>query len=106
MRRLGHFHPKLAEKYRGCRVQLLNFWKPLVGPVQDAPLALCDYRTVAPDDRVPTDIVFPDYLGETYNFWANPQHRWYYMEGQLATEALIFKNFDSEAFKNDSIAKC
>ncbi|EER38582.1 conserved hypothetical protein [Histoplasma capsulatum var. duboisii H88] len=96
MRRLGHFHPYLAE----------NFWKPLVGPVEDAPLALCDYRTVAPADRVPTDIVFPDYLGETYNFWANPEHRWYYLEGQLATEALIFKCFDSEAISNDKIAQC
>ncbi|KAL7924433.1 hypothetical protein ACQKWADRAFT_331392 [Trichoderma austrokoningii] len=105
MRRLGHFHPELAEKYRGCRIQLLNFWKPLAGPVQDAPLALCDYRSVAPDDRVPTDIVFPDYLGETYNFWPNPNHRWYYLEGQLVTEVLIFKNFDSEAFKNENLAK-
>ncbi|PGH34607.1 hypothetical protein GX50_02591 [[Emmonsia] crescens] len=105
MRRLGHFHPDLAEKYRGYRVQILNFWKPLVGPVDDAPLALCDYRTVALDDRVPTDIVFPDYLGETYNFWANPKHRWYYLEGQLATEALIFKCFDSEAIINDKIAQ-
>ncbi|OAT10749.1 hypothetical protein BDBG_06552 [Blastomyces gilchristii SLH14081] len=85
---------------------ILSFWKPLVGPVEDAPLALCDYRTVAPEDRVPTDIVFPDYLGETYNFWANPKHRWYYMEGQLATEALIFKCFDSEAIINDKVAQC
>jgi hypothetical protein len=77
-----------------------------VGPVYDSPLALCDYRTVSDEDRVPTDIIFPDYLGETYNLWPNSSHRFYYIDGQQANEAWMIKCFDSEALKELSVAQC
>lgn len=81
-------------------------WKPLLGPVCDSPLAVCDYRTVADDDRVPTDIIFPDYLGETYNFWPNSEHRFYYIDQQLPEEAWMIKCFDSATEDDPQIAQC
>lgn len=83
-----------------------SVWRPLRGPVFDHPLAVCDYRTVPFNDRVPTDIIFPDYLGETYNFWPNPAHRWYYLDGQQADEVLLVKCFDSKTETESSIAQC
>ncbi|EFX02954.1 hypothetical protein CMQ_2883 [Grosmannia clavigera kw1407] len=94
-RRLFHFHPEYADRV----------WKPLRGPVSDFPLAVCDYRTVQDDDRVPCDIIFPDYLGETYNFWPNPQHRFYYIDGQQSNEAWLVKCFDSATATNPNIAQ-
>lgn len=83
-----------------------SVWKPLNGPVEDSPLAVCDYRTVKDEDRVPTDIIFPDYLGETYNFWPNPHHRFYFIDKQLSEEAWMVKCFDSESVKSPDIAQC
>lgn len=83
-----------------------SVWKPLRGPVYDAPLAVCDYQTLDYEDRVPTDIIFPDYLGETYHIWPNPKHRWYYIDGQQTNEALMIKCHDSKTSDDPSIAQC
>ncbi|KAK0766425.1 hypothetical protein N5P37_000148 [Trichoderma harzianum] len=104
-RRLKHFHPEYAQKYAKNRFQIVNVWKPLRGPVCDSPLAVCDYRTVKDEDRVPTDIIFPDYLGETYNLWPNPNHRFYFIDKQRAEEAWMIKCFDSESMISPEIAQ-
>lgn len=88
------------------RFPLFSVWRPLFGPVYDAPLAVCDYRSINAQDAVPTDAVFPDYLGETYNFYPNPEHRWFYLDGQRAEEAWMVKCFDSAALKDPNISKC
>ncbi|RVD81167.1 uncharacterized protein DFL_009042 [Arthrobotrys flagrans] len=105
VRRLHYFHPKEAVENAQYRTLIVNVWRPLRGPVYDYPLAVCDYRTVDPHDRVPTDIVFPDYLGETYNFWPNPKHRWYYIDAQKENEALLVKCFDSKSALDPSVAQ-
>ena len=74
--------------------------------MRDSPLAACDYRTVKDEDRVPTDIVFPDYLVETYNFWPNPCHRFYYIDGQGVDEAWMIKCFDSLTMTRPDVAQC
>ncbi|KAI6091686.1 hypothetical protein F4821DRAFT_226661 [Hypoxylon rubiginosum] len=104
MRRLEYFHPEEFARFRNYRIQIVNVWRPLRGPVYDAPLAMCDYRTVDATDRVATDIIFPDYLGETYNFWANPKHRLYFVDGQRNDEAWMIKCFDSKTDNDPSIA--
>jgi len=50
--------------------------------------------------------VFPDYLGETYNFWPNPEHRWYFLDGQQPDEVMLIKCFDSNSLEDASIAQC
>lgn len=87
-------------------VDTASVWKPLRGPVRDSPLSVCDYRTVKDSDRVPTDIVFPDYLGETYNFRPNPSHRFYFIDEQREDEAWMIKCFDSQTATNPEIAQC
>lgn len=95
----------LSEPWIYADVYRVSVWKPLKA-VHDFPLAVCDYRTVAVEDLVPTDIVFPDYLGETYNFRPNPSHRWYYIDEQAADEAWMVKCFDSATNHDPNIASC
>jgi hypothetical protein len=33
----------------------------------DAPLAVCDARSVDPHDLVPSDLIYPNRVGETYS---------------------------------------
>ena len=51
-----------AERLLRSRFAVINVWKPIRGPVEQAPLAVCDARTIAPGDFVPTD---PRYRGST-----------------------------------------
>ena len=59
------------------------------------PLALCDARTIAAADRVPSSLVYPDKVGETWGFHFNPAHRWYYFPWLTPAEALLIKIYDS-----------
>ena len=77
------------------RVQVINLWRPIRGPLRDAPLALCDARSVAPSDLVPADLVYANRTGETYAVTYNPRHRWFYAPEMRADEGLLIKCFDS-----------
>jgi hypothetical protein len=94
--RVRHFLPDDAEELLRGRVQIINVWRPIRGPVQDAPLAVCHGRSVAPQDLVPSDLVYPDRVGETYSVIYNPAHRWFYLREMTTDEALLLKIYDSE----------
>jgi len=77
------------------RHAIINVWRPIVGPLRDSPLAMADAATVAPDDLVATDLVYPGRTGEYYLLKHNPAHRWYYAPAMQPHEVLLLKNFDS-----------
>jgi hypothetical protein len=63
--------------------------------LQDAPLAVCDSRTVAAEDLVPSDLVYKERVGETYSVRYNPAHQWYYVPEMRRDEALLLKIADT-----------
>jgi len=61
-----------------CVVQITcctQVWRPLRGPVQDSPLAVCDAATTKQADLLATSLHFPDRTGEVYNVMHSPEHR-------------------------------
>lgn len=78
------------------RVAVIQCWRPLRGPVESHPLALCDARSVEPADLIAAERRHPNRVGEIYHVAHNAQHRWYYTSEMLPTEAYIFKCYDSE----------
>jgi len=87
--------PDEAEQLLRRRVQVINLWRPLRHPVYDAPLAVCDATTVKPDELVPSDLVYPHRVGETYNVRFGESHRWYYAPEMQPDEVLLLKCTDS-----------
>lgn len=88
--------PDEAETLLRGRVQIINLWRPIRGPLLDSPLAVCDARTVSPRDLVPSDLIYRDRVGETYQVLYNEAHRWFYAPAMLAEEALLLKCYDSK----------
>jgi hypothetical protein len=78
------------------RYSIVNLWRTLRHPVLDAPLALCDARTVAPVDLLASDLFYPSRQGEIFQSLHNERHRWWYFPAMTADETLVFKQFDSE----------
>ncbi|KAF2426280.1 putative CmcJ-like methyltransferase [Tothia fuscella] len=79
------------------RIQCVNVWKPLHGPVSDWPLALCDAQTVDMDrDCVATDVVTRTGFTENYQISPHEEHMWYYLSGQLADEVVVFRQTDTD----------
>jgi len=84
-----------AEELLRRRFSVINVWRPIRGPLRDAPLAVCDAQSVAFQHFVPTELVYPDRTGETYGVTYNPAHRWFYVPDMSRDEALLLKCYDS-----------
>jgi hypothetical protein len=90
-----HLSPDEAAWRLQRRFAIVNFWRPVGGPVLTTPLAVCDARTIDSNDLLPSDLMYRDWVGETYAVAFNPRHRWYWYPRQLPTEATLLKIFDS-----------
>ena len=86
-----------AEGLLGKRYAFINVWRPLKGPVVDTPLAVCDARSIAPEDWVASDIVYKDRTGEIYVTTWSPDHRWLYFPRMTPDEAILIKCFDTRS---------
>jgi hypothetical protein len=89
-----HLPPQEAAERLRHRFAIINLWRPLA-TVEQWPLALCDARSIAPEDLVPSDLVYRDKVGETYGFLHNPNHRWYWFPRLRPDEVLLLKIYDS-----------
>jgi hypothetical protein len=95
--RLQQLLPGEAEALAARRYAFINAWRPLFGPVLDTPLAMCDARGIDPHDLVTISLIYPDRVGENYNFAHSERHRWYYFSQMQADEVLLLKCMDGAA---------
>jgi hypothetical protein len=93
--RVRDFFGDEADELLKGRVQVINLWRPITGPLRDAPLAVCDARSVAPSDLVAQDLIYRDRVGEIYGVTYSPDHRWFYVPGMTPEEVLLLKCYDS-----------
>lgn len=82
------------------RMVILQFWRNVGEEVMDLPLAMCDARTVAPNEIVPIPV--SDYAGGGFDFEAlgiaapeDDHHAWYVFPHMNRDEAIAFRTFDS-----------
>jgi hypothetical protein len=88
--------PDEAEARLARRYAEVNVWRSIASePVETWPLALCDARSIAREDLVPSELRYPDRTGETYAVTWSPHHRWFYFPRMRRDEALLIKCFDS-----------
>jgi hypothetical protein len=91
-----HLPAEEAEQRLKHRFAEINVWRPIRGPIESTPLALCDARSINPQDFVPSDLVYRDKVGETYRFLHNPNHRWFYFPRLEKNEVILLKCYDSK----------
>jgi hypothetical protein len=94
LRRLQHELGPQAEQGLGRYLQV-NLWRPIRGPVRDAPLAICDGASVARSALRSVELRYPDRTGEIYYLVHEPVQRWHFASDMAVDEAWLFKNFDS-----------
>jgi len=84
-----------AETLARGRFQIVNVWRPLVDPVEDYPVALCDARSLSAADLVDTERRAANHVGAIQLALHDPAQRWYYYPAMRPPEVLLFKTFDS-----------
>jgi hypothetical protein len=96
------------------RCIFLNVWRTFSPPPQDWPMALCDKRSLEPNEGVEFSVVNtdvppnledvpetlpPDPNGRNYHRYLTPLyrpgHRWYYFPNMTRDEVLVFMQYDS-----------
>jgi hypothetical protein len=87
-------------------------WRAFSDPPQDWPLAVCDSRSVAPEEGTPNVMVVVDKLPDREAMYGplegedampaasvfhfNPNHRWWYFPDMTRDELLLVKFYDSD----------
>ncbi len=85
-----------AEDLLSRRFAIVNIWRSSNGrPIETAPLALCDARSVSDDDLVTVERHSKDRIGEVQQVLQNDAHRWFYFPLMQPDEALLIKTYDS-----------
>ena len=92
--RVRDLFPDAAE-YLKRRFAFVNAWHSIRDRVESCPLAICDARSIAPEDLIATDLVYRDRIGEVFNVAHNPAHRWFYFPWMEEEETILLKCFDS-----------
>lgn len=84
---------RLAEN--GAHIVQINVWRSISGPVRRSPLAVADASSVAAEQLLATEQIFPDRVGEIYLLAHAPTQRWYYAPEITPDEVLLIKGWDS-----------
>ena len=78
------------------RYAIINLWRSIgEKPVATDALALCDGRSVAPEDLVVFEIHYADRVGENYFALPSKDHQWLTYPAMNRDEALLIKQWDS-----------
>jgi hypothetical protein len=87
--------PVEADALLQRRFAVIQTWRPIRKPVQSAPVAIADARSLPIKDLIATERRYPDRVGEIYHITYNPGHQWFYFPHMQRNEAIVFKTYDS-----------
>ena len=93
--RVRDLFPDEAEDLLTRRFAVINAWHSIRDRVESWPLAVCDARSIEPEDLIATDLVYEDRVGEVFNLAHNPGHRWFYFPRLERDRTILLKCFDS-----------
>jgi hypothetical protein len=85
-----------AEEWLRGRFAVINVWRPLGHAVERSPLGFVLPQSVAAEDWVEVDIVFPHRRGQIRGLAWNAAHRWIHLGGMQPHEAAVFTVYANE----------
>lgn len=84
-----------AAEWSAGHYAFINVWRPIEAPINSAPLGFILPSSVAPDDWILLDLIYPDRKGQIMGLAANPDHQWIYMSKMTPDEVAYFNIFDN-----------
>ena len=64
--------PDEADELLKRRFAIIQVWRPIRHPVETHPLAICDARSISPENFIISERRYPDRVGQTYAITHNP----------------------------------
>ncbi|KAF1950197.1 S-adenosyl-L-methionine-dependent methyltransferase [Byssothecium circinans] len=80
------------------RVQMINVWRPLNGPVKDWPLATMDFKTAKSNEMYSCNLYkgTDEERGQTATYTFSEAQKWFYLNEQQTDEVTVIKIWDSK----------
>lgn len=74
----------------------INLWRPVGNPINSAPLGFVRPSSVAQQDWIPIDLIYPDRRGHIMGLAANEAHDWLYQSRMTPDELVFFNIYDNQ----------
>lgn len=84
-----------AEYYRQRRFGFVNVWRPVERPIMTSPLGFIRPSSVAADDWMTIELIYPERNGQILGLAANDRHEWFYLSQMTPTDVAIFNIYDN-----------
>ncbi|MEM8970490.1 MAG: CmcJ/NvfI family oxidoreductase [Pseudomonadota bacterium] len=73
----------------------INVWRPVGDAINSAPLGFVRPDSVAEDDWIMLDLIYPDRLGHIMGLAASEKHQWVYQSRMSPDDVAIFNIYDN-----------
>jgi len=84
-----------AEARLKKRFGSINVWRPIKGPVENLPLGICSWDSLAEADMIVSERRYEDRIGGILSTAYNPDQRWVYFSDMQRHEVVLLKCNDS-----------
>lgn len=84
-----------AAQWSAGHYAFINVWRPVEAAINSAPLGFILPDSVADEDWILLDLIYPDRKGQIMGLAANPDHEWIYMSRMTPDEVAYFNIFDN-----------
>jgi hypothetical protein len=85
-----------AAEWNEGHYAFINVWRPLEAAINSAPLGFIRPDSVAAEDWILLDLIYPDRKGQIMGLAANPDHEWVYMSKMTPDEVAFFNIYDNQ----------
>ncbi|WP_120634841.1 CmcJ/NvfI family oxidoreductase [Ruegeria sp. EL01] len=85
-----------AAEWSAGHYGFINVWRPVETPINSAPLGFVRPSSVADEDWILIDLVYPDRLGHIMGLAANDAHEWVYQSKMTPDEVAFFNIYDNK----------
>lgn len=87
---------KRAADWAQGHYAFINVWRPVGAVINSAPLGFVRPSSVAPDDWILIDLIYPDRRGHIMGLAANDDHEWVYRSRMSPDDLVYFNIYDNQ----------
>lgn len=84
-----------AARWSAGHYAFINVWRPVGHWINSAPLAFIRPSSVADEDWILLDLIYPDRRGQIMGLAANDRHEWIYQSKMTPDDVAIFNIYDN-----------
>ncbi len=87
---------EMAEDWSKGHYAFINIWRPLENPINSSPLGFVRPSSVASEDWVLLDLIYPDRKGQIMGLVGTSRHEWVYRSRMAPDEVAVFNIYDNQ----------